>query len=578
MSTTLPDWAQKLKDLFLSGSMSQFVLYGNIFDVYPQNTAFGLTVYSSLTGFLEGVMLQSYDTILYYDRGKGIRVTRGDKEWSKWLRSMEYSATTGLIDIVDPEQALRYIDRYILRMLNLQALAAQQGKSAQHKLAVIINFAQFLVPRGEPLYVSGEIASHIVKILTWANDPAILNTNIATFLIGEKLNDLSRLIVENPRSAKIELPLPSEQETLEYIQTLAQGDFPGLQQQCDVSLDVLSKRMTGISRIDVRNIIARTLTNGGRITIDQLRLMKKEMIERECQDLLEFIEFPYSLELITGLDAVKRWLREDSALIRAGKLHALPMGYLIAGRIGTGKTFLVQCWAGELGIPCVVLKNFRDKWVGATESNLEKIFSILRALGQVVVFVDEADQMTGKRDGGGSDQGLSGRVYAMLAKEMSNTLNRGKIIWVFATSRPDLLEVDLKRQGRLDVHIPLFPPQTNDEYRQLFLSVAKKMKYPLNRDDIPDLPHTAEFGGNEIEGMLVRALRIRELSADQKPMKQILTEVITETKPNAYKKKLEFMDLIAVRECTDARFLPERFATMNPEQIDRSIEELKRYV
>src|SRR5450631_137945 len=119
------------------------------------------------------------------------------------------------------------------------------------------------------------------------------------------------------------------------------------------------------------------------------------------------------------------------------------------------KTFMVNCWAGELGVPCVVFKNFRDKWVGATESNLEKIFTILRALGQVVVFVDEADQMTGKRDSGSDDSGLSGRVYAMLAKEMSDTRNRGKIIWVFATSRPDLLEVDLKRPGRLDVHFPL---------------------------------------------------------------------------------------------------------------------------
>src|SRR4029078_3459114 len=120
---------------------------------------------------------------------------------------------------------------------------------------------------------------------------------------------------------------------------------------------------------------------------------------------------------------------------------------------------------------CVVLKNFRDKWVGTTESNLEKIFSVLRALGQGVVFVDEADQMTGKREGGRNDSGLSGRVYGMLAKEMSDTRNRGKIIWVFATSRPDLLEVDLKRQGRLDVHMALFPPETPQERRALMPSL-----------------------------------------------------------------------------------------------------------
>jgi hypothetical protein len=578
MSSTLPEWAQKLKELFLSGSMSQFVLYGNIFDVFPQSSAASGSSYHSLKGFLEEVMLQNYDTIIYYDRGKGIRVTKGDKEWSKWIRSAEYAEMTTGNNFLDPEKALRLIDTYILRTLNLQAVSAQQGKPIQQKLAIVIDFAQFIVPRGEPIYMSGEIASQIVKILGWASDPAILKSNIASFLITEKLNDVNPLIVENPRCAKIELSLPSETEMTEYLQSLGQSEFSNLQDTCDVSLEVLAKRMTGMSRISARNIIARTLSNGERITVEQLRRMKKETIERECQDLLEFIESPFTLEMVSGLTAVKRWLRDDAALIQAGKLHALPMGYLISGRIGTGKTFLVQCWAGELGIPCVVLKNFRDKWVGATESNLEKIFSILRALGQVVVFVDEADQMTGKRDGGQGDQGLSGRVYAMLAKEMSLTANRGKIIWVFATSRPDLLEVDLKRQGRLDVHIPLFPPQSSEEYRQLFLTVAKKLKYSLTPEDIPDIPKGAEYGGNEIEGLLIRALRILELSPEQKPIKQILVDLLGQMKPNAYGKKLEYMDLIAVQECTDSVFLPERFARLNPDQIDQKIDEIKRYV
>src|SRR5690606_5195978 len=236
----------------------------------------------------------------------------------------------------------------------------------------------------------------------------------------------------------------------------------------------------------------------------------------------EFIESPFTLDTVAGHDAVKAWLREDARLLHEGKLHALPMGYLFAGRIGTGKTFIVNCWAGELGIPCVVLKNFRDRWVGATESNLEKIFTILRALGQVVVFVDEADQMTGRRGGGDGDSGLSGRVYAALAKEMSDTRNRGKVIWVFATSRPDLLEVDLKRQGRLDVHIPLFAPQTPQEMQDLLLAIAGKMKFPLSREDLPDLAGV-ELGGNEIEGVLVRAMRTYELASDPKPpLKQLL--------------------------------------------------------
>jgi SpoVK/Ycf46/Vps4 family AAA+-type ATPase len=227
----------------------------------------------------------------------------------------------------------------------------------------------------------------------------------------------------------------------------------------------------------------------------------------------------------------------------------------------------------------VVLKNFRDRWVGATESNLEKIFSVLRALGQAVVFVDEADQMAGKREGGDTDSGLSGRVYGMLAAAMSDTRNRGRILWVFATSRPDLLEVDLKRQGRLDVHIPLFPPQTVDEMRSLLLSIAKKYKFPLAPADIANLNEGMGMGGNEIEGVLVRALRIYELQGEPRtPLQEILTGVFREVRPSAHTQKLEYMDYIAVKECTDARFLPERFRNVSPEELERLIAERRRFV
>jgi len=194
------------------------------------------------------------------------------------------------------------------------------------------------------------------------------------------------------------------------------------------------------------------------------------------------------------------------------------------------------------------------------------------------VFVDEADQAAGKREGRDTDGGLSGRVYAMLAKEMSDTRNRGRIIWVFATSRPDLLEVDLKRQGRLDVHIPLFPPETPEEVRNLFLSIARKLKVTLNEADIPEIPQGLVLGGNEIEGILVRALRIQALSSPQRGLHDVLAEVVKEIRPTAHRLKMEYMDLVAVKECTDSRFLPQRFLAMTPDELESKIEELRRFV
>jgi len=572
MTDTMPPWAREMRDLFRSGSASQFLLHGNVFDALPHGGRM-----LSVKSFLDEVMFTGYDVVLHYDRSRGVRAVKGGEDWGEWLRTALGDEARNPTYLREPGSALELIDRYLLRTLNLQAI--RDPAAAGHKIAVVIDFAEFVVPRGEAVSLGGAFSANVVKVLGWANDPAILQANIVTVLITEGLPDLNELVVENPHAVALRIPLPDEAEMQGYLRALVAGEMPDLPAASDVPLEPLARRLTGLSRVGARRVLGLALKNGQRITTAWLTRMKKDTIERECQGLLEFIESSLTLDHVAGLEAVRAWLREDAELLRRGVLHALPMGYLIAGRIGTGKTYLVTCWAGELGIPCVVFKNFRDRWVGATESNLEKIFAVLRALGQVVVFVDEADQAAGKRESGEGDSGLSGRVYSMLAKEMSDTRNRGRIIWVFATSRPDLLEVDLKRQGRLDVHIPLFPPETAAERRALLLAVAKKIKVPLSDQDLPELPDNVTLGGNEIEGVLVRGLRTWELSTEpRRPLKEILLDVFREVRPSAHTRKLEYMDLVAVKECTDARFLPAHYRDLSPEEIERRIDELRRFV
>ena len=573
MTTTLPRWAVEMRDLFRSGSAAQFLLHGNVFDIVPSGGKL-----LSVPTFLEQVMFATYDVVLRYDRSRGVRATRGADDWGDWLQSALGREANSMTLMREPGAALELIDRYLLRTLNLQSLPGAPA-TAPKRIAVIVEFAAFVVPRGDAAHLGGPFAANTVKVLGWANDPAIVQSNIVTVLLSEGLHDLSDLVADNPHAAALHLPLPDEAEMTAYIRTLSTTQFPDLESRTDVSLDVLASRLTGLSRVGARTAIALALGTGRRITSAWLGQIKKDLIEREAQGLLDFIESSFTLDNVAGHDAVKAWLREDATLLKRGASRALPMGYLITGRIGTGKTFLVECWAGELGIPCVVFKNFRDRWVGATESNLEKIFAILRALGQVVVFVDEADQASGRRGGGDSDSGLSGRVYSMLAKEMSDTRNRGRIVWVFATSRPDLLEVDLKRQGRLDVHIPLFPPDTPAEREALLLAIAKKLKLPLTAEDLPPFAEDATLGGNELEGVLVRALRVHELSPEpRKSLREVLTEVIKEVRPNPHTRKLEYMDLIAVKECTDVRFLPAKYRDLTPEELETRIDALRRFV
>ncbi len=591
---SLPVWADEMRQLYRSGSHSQFILYGNVTDLVGVPGSEGGRVLS-LTRFLTDVMFEPFDVIVRYDRGRGIRVSKGGDIFSQFLKAFDAFRGTSWASLPDtgpdkqsaldlsnllprdPQRALELINRF-LQGSQHRSRTAEDGsrEPAPLKVAAVVDYVHFIAPRGEPVHLSGQLSQNLIQLLDWSADPAITAGHVATALIAENLSDLNRMLVENPYSAKIKIERPGAQELKEYIQhlTAAQEDFDSL---CEVSRDQLAEKLVGLSRVNVRSLLLRAIANRQPITLKYLTRVKKETIEEEAFGRIEFVESRRNLDDVAGHTEAKAWLRQDAELLKRGRLRAIPMGYLLCGRIGTGKTYLVECLAGEIGIPVVELKNFREKWVGASEGNLEQIFNILHALGQVIVFVDEADQMTGQRQSGSGDSGLSGRIYGMLAREMSDTRNRGKIMWIFATSRPDLLEVDLKRQGRLDVHIPLFPPQDEESRHDLFSAMARKVGLEISPEELPKLPDDHSLGGNEMEGILVRSLRLFETQSSESSLSlpEVIQGVIADFRPSAHIERLELMDLLAVKECTDTRFLPPRFRTHSLDHVNQRIRHLK---
>jgi SpoVK/Ycf46/Vps4 family AAA+-type ATPase len=202
-----------------------------------------------------------------------------------------------------------------------------------------------------------------------------------------------------------------------------------------------------------------------------------------------------------------------------------------------------------------MLKNFRSKYVGETEGNLERVLSVLRAMGPVVVIVDEADTALGNREQDG-DSGTSGRVFGMIATQMGDTRYRGRIIWMLLTARPDLLPIDLKRQGRAEVHIPLFYPTDEAEIKQMFVILAKKLGSRVAPDDVPAIPQKGQLSGADIEGMLGRASRISLLAGADRITREALAEVVAQFMPSTQGLERELQETAAMLECTDRQFLP----------------------
>ena len=92
---------------------------------------------------------------------------------------------------------------------------------------------------------------------------------------------------------------------------------------------------------------------------------KREIIERECYGLIEFVESQHDFSVVGGIEGVKRDLMRVAKAIRDGNTERVPMGILFTGPMGAGKTFVAEAFAKESGLTTIKLKNFRSKWVGS---------------------------------------------------------------------------------------------------------------------------------------------------------------------------------------------------------------------
>ena len=400
-------------------------------------------------------------------------------------------------------------------------------------------------------------------------DSLLAEHNLATFLVTENLNDLHSLLVNNPRAAHLKVPLPAP-DYLKHAFSLMAPQYRTALSEYSGDFSGPAHQLAGATLGSIENLLKTTEHRKQTLADDDLVKLKKELVENDCNGLIEFIESKKTLDDMDGQEKIKEWLRQDIALWRQNDLQAMPMGYLLCGPVGTGKTYTVECLAGEAGVPVVKLKNFRDKWVGSSEGNLEKIFRLLQALGRCYVFVDEADQALGKRESGNNDSGLSGRIYSMMAEEMSNTKNRGKILWVLASSRPDLIEVDLKRPGRIDVKIPLFPTTTTQEGFNLIRALCKRRELIIEKEAFSELeplvPNLLTPGAAESLAIKVyRLVKVRSLSPVE-ALKACLADYQNPVPPEI----LAFQIELAIREASDLDFVPEalRPDPLEPAAID----------
>jgi hypothetical protein len=140
---------------------------------------------------------------------------------------------------------------------------------------------------------------------------------------------------------------------------------------------------------------------------------------------------------------------------------------------------------------------------------------------------------------------------------MSNTANRGKVIWVFASSRPDLIEADLKRPGRIDVKIPILPAATPAQACALIAAIAGRFGLEISQTEIAELrmPLPQLLTPGAAEALVVKAYRVAR--TENVSAAQALTRSLHGYQGPVPQDVLELQIRLAIREATDLAFVPK---------------------
>lgn len=595
----LPAWAEQVRQKYLAGEASVFVLYGNVFDRYlVDGVAYGMT------DFLAGVLLKDNKQRIYE-----ISLDRG-------LRFLQGASTD--------EKAALY---GYLEGKGLQGIfeSVERRMHEHPSNAVIFPYAGTVIPSGDPQFMSIDDRIAFTTLHRWSLDENLVAKDNVVILITESLAEINQAILSNPKVAAIEVPVPQEKiraEAIrhyaphmpaEQIKRLAEqtGGLRVIQLSSIVAADgpqgmleaeraalirtllqgqpnaedralKLAAITAGMTPDEIRHLVDPTKTLPGNADpyaemLEVVRQRKRELIEKECAGLIEFIESKHGLSAVGGNAHIKTELMEIAKAIKSGDRTRSPMGLLAVGAMGSGKTFVIKAFLKEAGLSGVALKNFRSKWVGSTEANLERVLAALKAMGPIAVIIDEGDRSFGKQSED-ADGGTSSRVIARLKEFMSDAENRGQVLFILMTNRPDKLDADIKRPGRLDRKIPFFYADSAHERADIVKAIMRRYDVKCAIDWTAAEPLFAGLEGYsnaDLEAVALLALEFAK-RGDGDITASIFQEAVKDFMPPQDTLMIQFMEMLAVFETSRRSMLPTRFQAMSPADVHVRLSALKR--
>jgi len=333
--------------------------------------------------------------------------------------------------------------------------------------------------------------------------------------IGAALNDIIKIRKTTSKIAKsVELvpvndSITIDKEFTDFVKNRLKG-LP-ITHGDEVSVMILGNSMDfKISKISPKNIVKIDRTTNLVISttptgIRKTRVTFEEVggLRNEIKSMREIVELP---------------LKHPELFVRLGvEPHS---GILLYGPPGCGKTLIAKVLASESEAHMFSISGpeIMNKYYGETESKLREIFKEAKDNSPSIIFIDEIDAIAPKREEAYGD--VEKRVVAQLLSLMDGLNDRGNVIVLGATNRPESIDPALRRPGRFDREFEISVP--NEEGR-LEILIIHTRGMPLASDvDLKDMV-------SELHGYTGADIKSLCREAALKAIRRYLPEIDLET-------------------------------------------------
>ncbi len=627
MSKQAPSWARDIFFHFTAGNYHQFLIDGNTSDIdfmplEQQEGAQLLPVRRILLETLRRAL--KVNRIVYYSASTGLLFFLELTDESGWLPFLNRVEEIDSQD--DFERRVRQIgqipssqprsDLYVLdRALKTEWRA--KDRPSPDRVAVIIDNIQRITPDigGGNQYGDPETRFCIEMIRNWGTSMEIADLGHVAVLLADNREYVARDIwSKESGTCSITIPLPDFESRREYFDYLKSahaehqpaeaGTRPPLEEYLSSDGNTsaeLAQLTQGFRLVDCRMI--ETISSGTEPVrkyflagddprtriINHLADQKNHVIRSVSSGLLEPMQASLSFNDIGGLEGAQEYFRRIAGAIQtsdAGIRKTIPKGVLLVGPPGTGKTVLARALAKETGLNLVRMGNIRSMWVGESEKNLSMVLNLLSMMAPVIVFVDEIDQALGARSTTAGDSGVSGRIFQQILEFMGNNENRGKVIWIAATNRADLLDDALI--SRFDRIIPVLLPGSREEWHSVITSILHQLEVSgepwlvkkfLDNED--NYRYLAEHSGRSVETVIRYAYQNMKQQAPGGGSDTLNLSSLETTfrsfKSNVNLSMYQFQTLLAIRACNDMSFIttPDDHYSYGTDDLDKLVTRCK---